>query len=233
MSFVFVAFHHPLHHNHLVVLPVALATPAAIGLVALGRRMRPEAAASGRARIPTRHWVRAAAPAPRARRRARAAGACRRGRDAPPRHAAERHRRLGPADRPVSRRPSRLGYLVDTRTSGSRQDRSPRRRCCANSRRQCQGGRSRARFFEPGCSPGSASGIARWPSTTASRSIAAANGTRPPRSRRVSPQPVRRPHNERLCGAKKLTARRRLVRESPGKVSSTQPERRRQCRARR
>lgn len=47
VSFVFVAFHHPLHHNHLVVLPVALATPAAIGLVALARRARPEAAALG------------------------------------------------------------------------------------------------------------------------------------------------------------------------------------------
>jgi 4-amino-4-deoxy-L-arabinose transferase-like glycosyltransferase len=47
VSFVFVAFHQPLHHNHLVVLPVALATPAAIGLVALARRVRPEAAALG------------------------------------------------------------------------------------------------------------------------------------------------------------------------------------------
>jgi len=47
VSFVFVAFHHPLHHNHLVVLPVALATPAAIGLAALARRVRPDAAAVG------------------------------------------------------------------------------------------------------------------------------------------------------------------------------------------
>ncbi len=47
VSFAFVAFHHPLHHNHLVVLPVALATPAAIGLAALARRVRPEAAAVG------------------------------------------------------------------------------------------------------------------------------------------------------------------------------------------
>lgn len=47
VSFAFVAFHHPLHHNHLVVLPVALATPAAIGLAALVRRVRPEAAALG------------------------------------------------------------------------------------------------------------------------------------------------------------------------------------------
>jgi hypothetical protein len=47
VSFAFVAFHHPLHHNHLVVLPVALATPAAIGLATLAQRVRPEAAAVG------------------------------------------------------------------------------------------------------------------------------------------------------------------------------------------
>ena len=47
VSFAFVAFHHPLHHNHLVVLPVALATPAAIGLAALAQRVRLEVAAFG------------------------------------------------------------------------------------------------------------------------------------------------------------------------------------------
>ena len=47
LSLLFVAFHHPLHHNHLVALPVALATPAAMGLAALARRSRPESAAVG------------------------------------------------------------------------------------------------------------------------------------------------------------------------------------------
>jgi 4-amino-4-deoxy-L-arabinose transferase-like glycosyltransferase len=47
VALAFVVFHHPLHENHLVVLPVALATPAAIGLAALVRQLRPEAAALG------------------------------------------------------------------------------------------------------------------------------------------------------------------------------------------
>ena len=47
ISLVFVATHHPLHHNHLVVLPVALAPPAAIGLAEAARRFRPEVAAVG------------------------------------------------------------------------------------------------------------------------------------------------------------------------------------------
>jgi hypothetical protein len=47
VSLVFVAVHHPLHHNHLVVLPVALAPPAAIGLTALGRRVGREPAVVG------------------------------------------------------------------------------------------------------------------------------------------------------------------------------------------
>ena len=37
VSFVFIAFHQPLHHNHLRRSARALATPAAIGLVALAR----------------------------------------------------------------------------------------------------------------------------------------------------------------------------------------------------
>jgi 4-amino-4-deoxy-L-arabinose transferase-like glycosyltransferase len=45
VSLVFVATHHPLHHNHLVALPVALAPPAAIGLAEAARRVRPKAAA--------------------------------------------------------------------------------------------------------------------------------------------------------------------------------------------
>ncbi len=47
VSLAFVLTHHPLHHNHLVVLPVALAPPAAIGLVELARRVRPGTAALG------------------------------------------------------------------------------------------------------------------------------------------------------------------------------------------
>jgi len=47
VSLGFVAFHHPLHHTHLVVVPVAFATPAAIGLAALARSVRPKAAAVG------------------------------------------------------------------------------------------------------------------------------------------------------------------------------------------
>jgi 4-amino-4-deoxy-L-arabinose transferase-like glycosyltransferase len=47
VAFAFVLTHHPLHHNHLVVLPATLAPPAAIGLAAAARRLRPEWAALG------------------------------------------------------------------------------------------------------------------------------------------------------------------------------------------
>ena len=67
VSLVFVATHHPLHHNHLVVLPVALAAPAAIGLAELARRVRPQAAAVGVLAALDRRRLRAAAPTSRAR----------------------------------------------------------------------------------------------------------------------------------------------------------------------
>ena len=35
ISLAFLAYHHPLHHNHLLVLPVVLAVPAGIALGAL------------------------------------------------------------------------------------------------------------------------------------------------------------------------------------------------------
>ena len=43
VSAAFLAYHHPLHHNHLLALPVALAVPAAaaLGMLALGSRHRP------------------------------------------------------------------------------------------------------------------------------------------------------------------------------------------------
>ena len=43
VSAAFLAYHHPLHHNHLLALPVALAVPAAValGTLALGSRHRP------------------------------------------------------------------------------------------------------------------------------------------------------------------------------------------------
>jgi hypothetical protein len=39
ISLAFLAYHHPLHYNHLLVLPVVLAVPAGIALAALAERL--------------------------------------------------------------------------------------------------------------------------------------------------------------------------------------------------
>jgi hypothetical protein len=40
VSVAFLAYHHPLHYNHLLVLPVVLAVPAGVALAALAARTR-------------------------------------------------------------------------------------------------------------------------------------------------------------------------------------------------
>ena len=61
IAFVFVLTHHPLHHNHLAVLSVALAAPAAIGLAALAERRAAPRGRAGAARLAGRRRLRAAA----------------------------------------------------------------------------------------------------------------------------------------------------------------------------
>ena len=45
ISLAFLVYHHPLHYNHLLVLPVVLAVPVAIALVGLAERLRRPAVA--------------------------------------------------------------------------------------------------------------------------------------------------------------------------------------------
>jgi hypothetical protein len=45
VSLAFLVYHHPLHYNHLLMLPVVLAVPAAIALVGLAERLRRPAVA--------------------------------------------------------------------------------------------------------------------------------------------------------------------------------------------